>query len=157
MFTGIVEEKGIVASIQGGEGSTRITIDTALEARSGTYVNQRAGITYRGDGWRFQAAVHGYQLATITSVTPYERLPQLRLDGADWLGDTGLRFGYNAEYAYFDRNLSNGFLTGKDGIDHIEFMAFIHQLAAHPSNDELQAVLLAGLIRLDRQQGGSGF
>ncbi|GGE57262.1 LPS-assembly protein LptD [Halopseudomonas oceani] len=91
-------------------------LDTALEARSGTYVNQRAGITYRGDGWRFQAAVHGYELATITSVTPYERLPQLRLDGADWLGDTGLRFGYNAEYAYFDRNLSNGFLTGKDGI-----------------------------------------
>ena len=91
-------------------------LDTALEARSGTYVNQRAGITYRGDGWRFQAAVHGYELATITSVTPYERLPQLRLDGANWLGDTGLRFGYNAEYAYFDRNLSNGFLTGKDGI-----------------------------------------
>ncbi|WP_341708581.1 LPS-assembly protein LptD [Halopseudomonas sp.] len=91
-------------------------LDTALEARAGTYVNQRAGVTYRGDGWRFQAAVHGYELATITSVTPYERLPQLRLDGANWLGDTGLRFGYNAEYAYFDRNLGSGVLTGKDGI-----------------------------------------
>ncbi|HCP03258.1 MAG TPA: LPS biosynthesis protein, partial [Pseudomonas sp.] len=91
-------------------------LNTALDARSGTYVNQRAGLTYRGDGWRFQAAVHGYELATITSVTPYERLPQLRLDGANWLGDTGLRFGYNAEYAYFDRNLGSGLLTGKDGI-----------------------------------------
>jgi len=91
-------------------------LNTALDARSGTYVNQRAGLIYRGDGWRFQAAVHGYELATITSVTPYERLPQLRLDGANWLGDTGLRFGYNAEYAYFDRNLGSGLLTGKDGI-----------------------------------------
>ena len=27
-------------------------LNTALEARSDTYVNQRAGITYRGDGWR---------------------------------------------------------------------------------------------------------
>lgn len=91
-------------------------LDSALDTRAGTYVNQRAGLTYRGDGWRAQATVHGYELATITSVTPYERLPQLRLDGANWLGDSGLRFGYNAEYAYFDRNLDSGFLTGKDGI-----------------------------------------
>ncbi|MGI3129468.1 LPS-assembly protein LptD [Halopseudomonas pachastrellae] len=91
-------------------------LNTALEARSDTYVNQRAGITYRGDGWRFRAGVHAYELATITSLTPYERLPQLRLDGANWLGDTGLRFGYDLEYVYFDRNLENGFITGQDGI-----------------------------------------
>ncbi|RGP55830.1 LPS-assembly protein LptD [Pseudomonas abyssi] len=91
-------------------------LNTALEARSDTYVNQRAGITYRGDGWRFRAGVHAYELATITSLTPYERLPQLRLDGANWLGDTGLRFGYDLEYAFFDRDLGDGFITGQDGI-----------------------------------------
>jgi riboflavin synthase len=31
MFTGIVEEKGTVASIQGGGGSTRIAVDTSLD------------------------------------------------------------------------------------------------------------------------------
>jgi LPS-assembly protein len=91
-------------------------LNTALEARSDTYVNQRAGVTYRGDGWRFRAGVHAYELATITSLTPYERLPQLRLDGANWLGDTGLRFGYDLEYAFFDRDLGDGFITGQDGI-----------------------------------------
>ena len=91
-------------------------LNSALDVTSDTYVNQRAAVTYRGDGWRFQAAVHGYELATITSLTPYQRLPQLRLDGADWLGDTGLRFGYNAEYTYFDRDLDSGFITGENGI-----------------------------------------
>ena len=91
-------------------------LNSALDVRSDTYVDQRAGVTYRGDGWRFNAAVHGYELATITSLTPYERLPQLRLDGADWLGNSGLRFGYKAEYTYFDRDLDSGFITGQDGI-----------------------------------------
>ncbi|SDS44671.1 LPS-assembly protein [Halopseudomonas sabulinigri] len=91
-------------------------LNSALDVRSDTYVDQRAAATYRGDGWRFQAAVHDYELATITSLTPYERLPQLRLDGADWLGDSGLRFGYKAEYTYFDRDLSSGFITGQDGV-----------------------------------------
>ena len=91
-------------------------LNSALDARSDTYVNQRGAVTYRGNGWQFQAALHAYELATITSVTPYERLPQLRLDGGHWLGDSGLKFDYRAEYSYFDRDLDQGFLTGKDGI-----------------------------------------
>jgi len=91
-------------------------LNSSLDARSDTYVNQRGAVTYRGNGWQFQAAVHAYELATITSVTPYERLPQLRLNGAHWLGDSGLKFDYRAEYAYFDRDLGRGFLEGKNGV-----------------------------------------
>lgn len=91
-------------------------LNSSLDARSDTYVNQRGAVTYRGNGWQFEAAVHAYELATITSVTPYERLPQLRLDGGHWLGDSGLKFDYRAEYAYFDRDLGRGFLEGEDGV-----------------------------------------
>lgn len=91
-------------------------LNSALDARSDTYVNQRGAVTYRGNGWQFQAALHSYELATITAITPYERLPQLRLDGGHWLGETGLKLDYRAEYSYFDRNLDRGFLYGKDGL-----------------------------------------
>ena len=91
-------------------------LNSSLDARSDTYVNQRGAMTYRGNGWQFQAALHAYELATITSVTPYERLPQLRLDGGHWLGDSGLKVDYRAEYAYFDRDLDRGVLVGEDGV-----------------------------------------
>lgn len=91
-------------------------LNSSLEARPDTYVNQRASTTYAGDTWRFLAAVHSYELADITSITPYSRLPQLRLDGANRIGATGLRFNYNTEYSYFDRNLGSGFLSGRNGI-----------------------------------------
>ncbi|CEA03645.1 organic solvent tolerance protein [Pseudomonas saudimassiliensis] len=91
-------------------------LNSSLDARSDTYVNQRGAVTYRGNGWQFQAAVHAYELATITAVTPYERLPQLRLDGGHWLGDSGLKLDYRTEYAYFDRDFDRGFLVGEDGV-----------------------------------------
>lgn len=91
-------------------------LNSALDARSDTYVNQRGALTYRGNNWQFQAALHSYELATITAITPYERLPQLRLEGGHWLGDTGLKLDYRTEYSYFDRDLDRGFLTGKDGL-----------------------------------------
>src|SRR5690606_40332128 len=94
-------------------------LNSSLDARSDTYVNQRGAMTYRGNGWQFQAALHAYELATITSVTPYERLPQLRLDGGHWLGDSGLKVDYRAEYAYFDRELDRGFQVCEDGLNFV--------------------------------------
>ncbi|MFO7705441.1 MAG: LPS-assembly protein LptD [Halopseudomonas sp.] len=91
-------------------------LNSSLESRPATYVDQRASTTYSGNTWRFLAAVHSYELADITSVTPYSRLPQLRLDGANRLGDTGVRFNYGTEYSYFDRDLNSGLLSGRNGI-----------------------------------------
>lgn len=91
-------------------------LNSALQSRPETYVDQRASTTYSGNTWRFDAAVHSYELATITSVTPYSRLPQLRLDGANRLGDSGLRFSYGTEYSYFDRDLRSGLLSERNGV-----------------------------------------
>ncbi|KAA0695227.1 LPS-assembly protein LptD [Halopseudomonas laoshanensis] len=91
-------------------------LNSSLESRPDTYVNQRVSSTYAGNTWRFEAAVHSYELADITSVTPYDRLPQLRLDGANRIAGTGLRFNYRTEYSYFDRDLNSGLLSGRDGV-----------------------------------------
>ncbi|MFT6464663.1 MAG: LPS-assembly protein [Halopseudomonas sp.] len=91
-------------------------LNSSLESRPDTYVNQRVSTTYAGNTWRFEAAVHSYELADITSITPYDRLPQLRLDGANRIADTGLRFNYRTEYSYFDRDLNSGLLSGRDGV-----------------------------------------
>ena len=91
-------------------------LNSSLTSRPNTYVNQRASTTYSGDTWRFLAAVHSYELADVTSITPYTRLPQLRLDGANGLGNTGLRFSYGTEYSYFDRDLNSGLVTDRNGV-----------------------------------------
>ncbi|MFN3579870.1 MAG: LPS-assembly protein LptD [Pseudomonas sp.] len=91
-------------------------LSSALDSRPETYVEQRAGTSYVGNGWRFSALVQSYELATITALTPYDRLPQLRLEGSHWLGETGLKLNYNTEYAYFDRNLRSGLITGRNGV-----------------------------------------
>ena len=90
-------------------------LNSSLDSRGDTFVNQRAALTYRGDGWRLQAALHAYELATVTALTPYQRLPQLRLDGGHWLADSGFKIDYRGEYSYFDRNLERGNIQSDDG------------------------------------------
>lgn len=90
-------------------------LNTALDGRPDTYVDQRGALHYTGNGWRFHALVHSYELATVTAVSPYERLPQLQLDGGTRIADTGLRLDYSTQYTYFDRDLQTGVITGKNG------------------------------------------
>ena len=91
-------------------------LSSALESRPASHLDQRADLSYYGSGWRFQALVHGYERATITAITPYERLPQLHIDGGHWLADSGVRVDYDAEYSYFDRDLRSGLISGKNGL-----------------------------------------
>jgi LPS-assembly protein len=95
-------------------------LNSSLDTRSGTFVNQRAAITYRGNSWSLSGTLHAYELATIASLTPYQRLPQLRLDGSNYLADSGFKLDYRAEYAYFDRDLERGTITGDDGLSFAE-------------------------------------
>ncbi|MEH6669448.1 LPS-assembly protein LptD [Halopseudomonas sp.] len=116
---------------QGGLGSRLVTeidytnisdpfyfqdLNSSLDTRSGTFVNQRASVTYRGNSWSLRGTLHAYELATIASLTPYQRLPQLRLEGSNYLADSGFKLDYSAEYSYFDRDLETGSITGEDGI-----------------------------------------
>lgn len=96
---------------------------TSLDARPDLYIDQRAALNYAGNGWTFGALVHDYEMATVTAVTPYKRIPQLQLDGGQRIAGTGLRLDYSAQYTYFDRDFQTGVITGKDGaqVDGIGF------------------------------------
>jgi LPS-assembly protein len=52
--------------------------------------------------------VQSYQLATVSDITPYDRLPQLTLDGKLPYNPGGLEFSYHTEAVRFDRDLRNG-------------------------------------------------
>ncbi|ERI51276.1 LPS-assembly protein LptD [Pseudomonas sp. EGD-AK9] len=91
-------------------------LDTDLGIDTPTYVNQRGSLTYRGDSYRAQLNLHAYELANITDVTPYDRLPQLTLDGKLPFNPGGLDFTYGSEYVRFDRDLRSGNFINEDGV-----------------------------------------
>jgi len=91
-------------------------LSTDLGVETTTYVNQRGSLTYRGDSYRARLNLHAYELANITSITPYDRLPQVTLDGKLPFNPGGLDFTYKTEYVKFDRNLRSGFYVDKDGV-----------------------------------------
>ncbi|UCO98729.1 LPS-assembly protein LptD [Metapseudomonas lalkuanensis] len=90
-------------------------LDTDLGVDTPTYVNQRGTLTYRGDTYTAKLNAHAYELATISDVTPYDRLPQITLNGALPFQPGGLNFAYNTEFVRFDRNLRDGLFTDIDG------------------------------------------
>lgn len=71
------------------------------------YVNQKGKLTYRGDNFTAAINVHSYQMASISEITPYNRLPQLTLTGKLPFEPAGLKFNYDTEYVKFDRDLSH--------------------------------------------------
>ena len=86
-----------------------------LGVDNGSYVNQRGTLTYRGDSYTAKLNLHAYELATITDITPYDRLPQLTLDGKLPFQPGGLNFAYSTEFVKFDRSLRSGYFTDKNG------------------------------------------
>lgn len=91
-------------------------LNTDLGIETQTYVNQRGTLTYRGDSYRARLNLHAYELANITDVTPYDRLPQITLDGKLPFNPGGLDFTYGTEYVRFDRNLRTGNFINEDGV-----------------------------------------
>lgn len=89
-------------------------LDTSLGIGSPTYVNQQGTLTYRGDSYTARLNAQAYQLATVTDVTPYDRLPQLTLDGKLPFNPGGLNFTYGSELVRFDRDLDEGFYRRND-------------------------------------------
>ncbi|MDG9885587.1 LPS-assembly protein LptD [Pseudomonas sp. GD04058] len=80
------------------------------------YLNQRAAATYRGDSYTAQLAVHAYEMASISNITPYDRLPQLMITGMLPFHPGGLEFSYEADAVRFERDLQNGVVLDKDGV-----------------------------------------
>src|SRR5690606_8439196 len=44
-------------------------------------VDQRGTLTYRGEGYTARLNAHAYEMATISRITPYDRLPQITFNG----------------------------------------------------------------------------
>lgn len=90
-------------------------LDTNLGVGTPDYLNQRAGLSWRGDSYTARLAAHAYERTTVEGVTPYNRLPQLTLNGRLPFSPGGLVFGYGTEYVQFQRSLRSGRYLDIDG------------------------------------------
>jgi LPS-assembly protein len=77
------------------------------------YLNQRGTLTWRGDTFNARLNVHALQRTAVADITPYDRLPQLTVDGALPFQPGGMQFNYATEYVYFQRSLKNGDFTNR--------------------------------------------
>ncbi|MGV2835642.1 LPS-assembly protein LptD, partial [Pseudomonas shirazensis] len=78
-------------------------------------VNQQGALTYRGDSYVARLNAQAYEMATISRITPYDKLPQLTLNGMLPYHPGGLDFTYQSEAVRFDRDLKNDTVRDKDG------------------------------------------
>lgn len=85
-----------------------------LVAGSNETLDQKADLTWRGDSYTAALGVHAYEMANISDITPYDRLPQFSLAGALPYQPAGLQMTYKTEWARFDRSLKKGYYHDKD-------------------------------------------
>ncbi|MNJ19348.1 LPS-assembly protein LptD precursor [compost metagenome] len=86
-----------------------------IGVESQDFINQQGALTYRGDNYTARLNAHAYELATISQITPYDRLPQLTLNGMLPYHPGGLDFSYESEAVRFDRDLKDDFVLDEDG------------------------------------------
>ena len=79
------------------------------------FINQQGSLTWRGDTYTAGLNVQAYKLATVSDITPYNRLPQLTLNGTLPYHPGGLDFTYGTEAVRFERSLETGNFTDEDG------------------------------------------
>ncbi len=80
--------------------------NTGLHDTSRSYLYRQGELNYWQPNWHLQASLQSYQLIdqSLTSLNkPYSSLPRVNLD-YDNQTESGLLYGIDAEYAYFDRN-----------------------------------------------------
>jgi len=90
-------------------------LDTNLNINQPDHLDQRGTLTYRGNTYTARLNMHAYERATVADITPYERLPQLTLDGRLPFQPGGLNFAYNTEFVSFQRSLRSGNFINEDG------------------------------------------
>ena len=90
-------------------------LDTDLGISTPSFVNQQGALTWRGDSYTARLNAQAYEMATVTEITPYNRLPQITLDGVVPVEAGGLKMTYASELVRFDRDLRKGYFTDEDG------------------------------------------
>lgn len=93
-------------------------LSSNIIASSDSTVDQRAGLTWRGDSYTANLSVHAYERANISDITPYDKLPQLTLNGRVPGELAGLELSYQTEWVRFERSLKNGKYRDRDGNFH---------------------------------------
>ncbi|MFK3771815.1 LPS-assembly protein LptD [Pseudomonas sp. NPDC089406] len=78
-------------------------------------VDQQGALTYRGDSYTARLNVHAYEMATLSQVTPYDRLPQVTLNGMLPFHPSGFDLSYESEAVRFERDLKHGPVFNEDG------------------------------------------
>jgi LPS-assembly protein len=91
-------------------------LTTGLGIDTPSVVNQQGALTWRGDSYTARLNAQTYELANITDITPYSRLPQITLDGILPVQPQGLQFSYATELVRFDRDLRKGNFTDEYGV-----------------------------------------
>ncbi len=90
-------------------------LKTDLGLSRPAYLNQRGSLTWRGDDYTAQIAAHSYVPTNVVNITPYDRLPQITINGTLPFQPQGLHIGYDTEFVSFQRSLHSGLYTGRNG------------------------------------------
>jgi len=90
-------------------------LHTNLGISQPDFLDQRGTLSWRGDTFTARLNVHAYEATRVVDTTPYERLPQLTLDGKLPFQPGGLNFAYKTEFVSFQRDLRSGNFIKKDG------------------------------------------
>lgn len=86
-----------------------------IGVQSRDILNQRGTLTYRGDSYTARLNVHAYEMATISKITPYDKLPQITFNGMLPYHPGGFDLSYETEAVRFERDLLNDTVRNKDG------------------------------------------
>lgn len=122
-WLGVLDHQGtLFGSINTRVDATSVSDDdyfsdlgTDLSASSQTHLLRLAEASYYGEFWDVTARTQGYQTidsAILDADKPYDRLPQIIINGQYPHDASGFEFGLFTEYSHFDRD--NAGLTGLD-------------------------------------------
>lgn len=91
-------------------------LGTSLSVSRKDHLDRLASTTYRGDDWNAVLRAHSYQTIDSDSSSPYQRLPQVQVNGRQLhhYGPGDLEFSYLVDATRFDRNTD-----GLSGIDRV--------------------------------------
>ena len=90
-------------------------LDTNLGIDTPDYLNQRAGLTWQGNTYTARLNAQAFERTSVEDLTPYDRLPQLTLNGFLPFNPGGAQVSYATEYVHFQRNLRSGNYFDIDG------------------------------------------
>jgi LPS-assembly protein len=91
-------------------------LDTDLGMDRPDFLNQRGSLSYRGDSFVARLNLHAYEPTSVIDTTPYDRIPQLTIDGVLPYQPAGAQFSYGGEFVSFQRSLRSGNFIDEDGV-----------------------------------------